>query len=1535
MSVDSETFNFSAYNLIYIDFDNTINIVNKDTWIKNNVLTLDKNSLKKLEVVFSFSKITQIHTGEYIFINENCNLCICDSNFSNARLLTDKNIYYKGVTQLSNYLIALITPDGSIHCINSLKKMTIIPYYNDGVVYSSIKQTFGGKVIMVEGTMCGETYTFDLTKEGLKNKTILPIDKTYTSRITIAMPNNAQILNLNCDKKNKYNVYKYNFVYDLNISLPKSPCDDSEDYEDGLCYSKCRDGFKGIGPVCWDRCDEGWIDDGAFCRKTNACEDDQDHDGALCYPKCRDGYKGIGPVCWKKCDDGWIDDGATCRKTNACEEDQDHDGALCYPKCRDGYNGIGPVCWKRCSEGWIDDGATCRKANACEEDQDHDGALCYPKCRDQYKGVGPVCWKECFDNWQDDGVFCRKTNACEEDQDHDGALCYPKCRDGYNGIGPVCWKRCDNGWIDDGATCRKTNACEEDQDHDGALCYPKCRDGFKGMGPVCWGKCDEGWIDDGATCRKTNACEEDQDHDGALCYPKCRDGYKGIGSVCWKKCDDGWIDDGAFCRKTGACEDDQDHDGALCYPKCRDGYKGIGPVCWKKCDDGWIDDGAFCRKTGACEDNQDHVGALCYPKCRDGYKGEGAVCWGKCDSGWIDDGATCRKTNACEEDQDHDGALCYPKCRDGYKGEGSVCWGKCKVGDVDVGALCREKCADGYKDVAGVCWKDKALTYDRGIGTMPSYSCPTGYKVNGLVCVKDAPPGYSIRPGDIINYWSNEPLSYSIDTGTIPSQDNSACNSLDQPKSYGIGTCTGWDKCSYKTERICTKLCKSCTYDNYTWGCNADRCGREADVCAGGTCLSKTYWDNCCSRGPRKCCGKWYNVCGKMCDGDCIGCAKTDWCASKTPVSCSPGPAKCCDDGIKTTFTGINCDKCGTYESCTGGDCIGEIKTRDAPRSCPSDKEFDDAKTLCYEKCRDGFEKRPGDVISCWNKKPTIKIDDTKNVIMTCPVGKVLENGLCYDLPRDDYKCDVTVCSLQNPSYTPKTYSKDSYGRGFGSPDVLIKAKTSYGRGVGSPDVLIKAKDSYGRGEGKPDVLIKAKDSYGRGVGSPDVLIKPKDSYGRGEGKPDVLIKPKDSYGRGEGKPDVIIKPKDSYGRGEGKPDVLIKAKDSYGRGEGKPDVLIKAKDSYGRGEGKPDVLIKNKYSYGRGEGKFPKNYDPITCGANCCSFDLTFFNNNYYKPNGLIMDDLPIKDKLVAYYNADSFLNGVWYDLTDNLNNAVYTNGNISKVNNYLVGNTLSSILFPFDILPDEYTIFHICKYNGKAQGKILSGYQSKWSSGFDSGKSGVAIHDNWITQSELSLFDDKWVFSTDTNNSYRANLNNYTIVQNDFTAQTQLSINLSDLQEERSDWAIACIIVFERKLSSTEIDVMEKWLTNKYADLWSQTYYKTFKQLGYDCFDNKIGMITNNYSNYEFASYNGEKIDCKWLNYPQKNQLTGISCESKSNKINTEEGFENIIITPFKSLYNYLFEGIDMEFMIKLIIIIIILLVLIYHRKKNYKRF
>ena len=268
-----------------------------------------------------------------------------------------------------------------------------------------------------------------------------------------------------------------------------------------------------------------------------------------------------------------------------------------------------------------------------------------------------------------------------------------------------------------------------------------------------------------------------------------------------------------------------------------------------------------------------------------------------------------------------------------------------------------------------------------------------------------------------------------------------------------------------------------------------------------------------------------------------------------------------------------------------------------------------------------------------------------------------------------------------------------------------------------------------------------------------------------------------------------------------------------------------------------------------KGEGKFGGKYG-----------DTMWFDNERLKPSNLITYNiyLPIKNGLVGYYNSDSFVNGYWFDLTSSNNNVVYLSNNIQKSSNYLFGDSKSFVIFPTEILPPEYTVFHICKYNGKTKGRILQGLKNNWLSGFHNSNSGLAYHGEWITQSS-NIFGDQWILSTDQNSLYRANMHDLTIKNPTAKESAQLAINIGNQPSEISDWACACIIVFDRKLSIQEIETVESWLISKYQNLFTNT----MKSLGFDNFysidpndqsKKTIGKILDD--NLETSLYNIKQV-------------------------------------------------------------------------------
>ena len=96
------------------------------------------------------------------------------------------------------------------------------------------------------------------------------------------------------------------------------------------------------------------------------CGAGEEKDAGLCYPACKDGYNGIGPMCWAKCPAG---SGDACKKDSysrglgelpACKNGQVSSAGLCYDACPDGYKGVAASCFSVCPpEMPVNCGAAC------------------------------------------------------------------------------------------------------------------------------------------------------------------------------------------------------------------------------------------------------------------------------------------------------------------------------------------------------------------------------------------------------------------------------------------------------------------------------------------------------------------------------------------------------------------------------------------------------------------------------------------------------------------------------------------------------------------------------------------------------------------------------------------------------------------------------------------------------------------------------------------------------------------------------------------------------------------------------------------------------------------------------------------------------------------------------------------------------------------------------------------------------------------------------------------------------------------------
>jgi hypothetical protein len=150
----------------------------------------------------------------------------------------------------------------------------------------------------------------------------------------------------------------------------------------GTVLDACPDGKVQRGALCYDRCRDGYSDNGTLTCATN-CPSGYSDRGAICH------YEGTGaysPVYW---------DGCATRVLGACIGGFKEDG------CRDGYTKRASMCYyERVPAGMSGTGMDPMKgmynltpsAMVCGGGKQQDAGLCYTPCRAGYNGAGPVCW---------------------------------------------------------------------------------------------------------------------------------------------------------------------------------------------------------------------------------------------------------------------------------------------------------------------------------------------------------------------------------------------------------------------------------------------------------------------------------------------------------------------------------------------------------------------------------------------------------------------------------------------------------------------------------------------------------------------------------------------------------------------------------------------------------------------------------------------------------------------------------------------------------------------------------------------------------------------------------------------------------------------------------------------------------------------------------------------------------------------------------------------------------------------------------------
>jgi hypothetical protein len=152
-----------------------------------------------------------------------------------------------------------------------------------------------------------------------------------------------------------------------------------------------------------------------------------------------------------------------------------------------------------------------------------------------------------------------------------------------------------------------------------------------------------------------------------------------------------------------------------------------------------------------------------------------------------------------------------------------------------------------------------------------------------------------------------------------------------------------------------------------------------------------------------------------------------------------------------------------------------------------------------------------------------------------------------------------------------------------------------------------------------------------------------------------------------------------------------------------------------------------------------------------------------------------------------------------------------------FLYGSPTDGLRFPTDAMDatSNYTLFHVARYfkptGAPARQRIFDGVTTNWLSGFSLGLAGVAYHSSLLT-AQVDLHGNQWVLSTDQKNRYRSNGTDRTLAGYTGGTSRQLGINYGSTTGERSDWAVAEVLIYDRQLTLSEYLTIEAYLAAKY---------------------------------------------------------------------------------------------------------------------------
>ena len=209
----------------------------------------------------------------------------------------------------------------------------------------------------------------------------------------------------------------------------------------------------------------------------------------------------------------------------------------------------------------------------------------------------------------------------------------------------------------------------------------------------------------------------------------------------------------------------------------------------------------------------------------------------------------------------------------------------------------------------------------------------------------------------------------------------------------------------------------------------------------------------------------------------------------------------------------------------------------------------------------------------------------------------------------------------------------------------------------------------------------------------------------------------------------------------------------------------------------------------------------------------------------------LSIIDGIQNRYNVESFKDSKWLDLVGNRDvkiingkldiikkeNYIKQNDGINKGFSYLEGTHKTQLKFPMSLKENDWTIVYVTRYsrNARYNGRILQG-NTNWLAGHHANKAGVSYQKGWLTGSGFK-HNKSWVFAIEQPKKFIRRTGNKeweTFTGGNNIGNDIIYINAGGYSHEYSDFNIAELIIYKRKLNDKEIEVVKKYIEDRYIN-------------------------------------------------------------------------------------------------------------------------